>query len=248
MQGKIAVVTGGTGGIGTAICQALCTQGAKVIAGYHKGGDHRAANEWQSQQKHLGYSIEVNYIDVADFASCETFVNQVNERYGDIAILVNNAGITDDVQLAKMQWEQWEHVLRTNLDSAFNVTRPIINQMIAQRYGRIINISSINGQKGQFGQTNYSAAKAGLHGFTKALALEVARKGITVNTISPGYIQTAMIDKLQDEIKHSIVAQIPVQRFGQPEEVAHAVTFLASDSSGFITGANLAINGGQYLA
>lgn len=247
MKNKTALVTGGMGGIGTAICQHLVDQGANVIASYNRGGDHDAARLWREEQMANGYDIAIRYVDVADFYSCKKMVQDIDAEFNGIDILVNNAGITRDVQLYKMDQEQWQAVLRTNLDSIFNVTRHVINGMIARVYGRIINISSINGQKGQFGQTNYSAAKAGIHGFTKALAQEVARKGITVNTVSPGYIATSMVMSVADEIREKIVAQIPVGRLGQPEEVAHAVGFLAAEISGFITGSNLTINGGQYL-
>lgn len=248
MKNKVALVTGGMGGIGTAICQQLLEHGAVVITTYNKGGDHQSAKAWQDEQLHNGYDIAIRYVDVADFHSCESAIKEIEAEFGAIDILVNNAGTTRDIQFYKMDPTQWQEVLRTNLDSIFNVTRHVINGMIARDYGRIINISSINGQKGQFGQTNYSASKAGIHGFTKALAQEVARKGITVNTISPGYIETPMIMKMPSEIREKIKAQIPVGRFGAPEEIARAVVFLAAPNSGFITGANLSINGGQYLA
>jgi acetoacetyl-CoA reductase len=247
MKNKTALITGGMGGIGTAICQHLVKQGANVIASYHRGGDHQAATLWQKTQLDEGYTIAIRYMDVANFQSCEKMVKEVDNEFKGIDILVNNAGITRDVQFYKMNQEQWQTVLRTNLDSIFNVTRHVINGMIARGYGRIINISSINGQKGQFGQTNYSASKAGIHGFTKALAQEVAHKGITVNTISPGYIATPMVMAVSEEIRNKIIAQIPVGRFGKPEEVAQAVAFLAAQANGFITGSNLTINGGQYL-
>lgn len=247
MKNKTALVTGGMGGIGTAICHHLVEQGAIVIASYNRGGDHEAARLWREEQLKNGYNIAIRYVDVADFTSCEKMISEIETEFGHIDILVNNAGITRDVQLYKMDQEQWLSVLRTNLDSIFNVTRNAINGMMSRRYGRIINISSINGQKGQFGQTNYSAAKAGIHGFTKALAQEVARKGITVNTISPGYIATSMVMAVDENIREKIIAQIPVGRLGKPEEVARAVAFLAAETSGFITGSNLTINGGQYL-
>lgn len=244
---KNALVTGGMGGIGTAICQQFIRNGVNVIASYNRGGDHKAAELWRKEQLEQGYNIAIHYVDVADFSSCENMVKEIEDKYQSIDILVNNAGITRDVQLHKMNKIQWEEVLRTNLDSIFNVTRHVINRMINRNYGRIINISSINGQKGQFGQTNYAAAKAGIHGFTKALAQEVARKGITVNTISPGYIATPMVTAVSEEIRAKIIAQIPVGRLGTPEEIALAVIFLAAEESSFITGANLMINGGQYL-
>lgn len=247
MESKTALVTGGMGGIGTAICQHLIDHGANVIASYNRGGDHEAARAWREEQLTNGYDVAIRYVDVSDFHSCEKMVQEIENEFSGIDILVNNAGITRDVQLYKMDQKQWQAVLRTNLDSIFNVTRHVINGMIARGYGRIINISSINGQKGQFGQTNYSAAKAGIHGFTKALAQEVALKGITVNTISPGYIATSMVMSVAEEIREKIIAQIPVGRLGQPEEIARAVCFLAAKENGFITGSNLTINGGQYL-
>jgi len=247
MKNKTALVTGGMGGIGTAICQQLAMQGAQVMATYHRGGDHGSAQQWQKEQKEKGHDIAICYVDVSDFDSCEKIIRDIESDFHPIDILVNNAGITRDVQLYKMNLEQWRSVLQTNLDSMFNVTRHVINGMIERRYGRIINISSINGQKGQFGQTNYSSAKAGIHGFTKSLAQEVARKSITVNTISPGYIATSMTMSVAEDVREKIVSQIPVGRFGNPEEVARAVVFLAAEESGFITGSNLTINGGQYL-
>lgn len=247
MQNKVALVTGGMGGIGTAICQHLAAQGARVIASYNRKGNHIAAIEWQNTQRKQGHDIATAYVDVTDFQSCRDMIDLIDKQFGSIDILVNNAGITRDVQLYKMNLEEWQEVLRTNLDSIFNVTRHAVSGMIDRRYGRIINISSINGQKGQFGQTNYASAKAGIHGFTKSLAQEVARKGITVNTISPGYIETNMVKSVADDIREKIIAQIPVGRFGQPDEIARAVCFLAANESSFITGSNLVINGGQYL-
>ena len=247
MENKTALVTGGMGGIGTAICQHLAKQGARIIASYNRGGDHQAACLWQEEMKSQGNKIDISYVDVADFNSCAKMIQDIETQFGHIDILVNNAGITRDTQLYKMDLEQWHSVLRTNLDSIFNVTRNVIGGMIERGYGRIINISSINGQKGQFGQTNYAAAKAGIHGFTKSLAQEVARKGITVNTISPGYIETNMLKSLSTEMREKIIAQIPVGRFGNPEDIARAVGFLVAETSGFITGSNLTINGGQYL-
>lgn len=248
MQSRIALVTGGTKGIGAAICRTLCQQGAKVIAAYNWGGDHDAAQAWQEQQKQAGYDISIGYVDVADFDSCGILIKDIETQHGPIEILVNNAGITQDVQCYKMDLKTWQNVINTNLNSTFYMTRHAINGMIERNYGRIINISSINGQKGQFGQVNYSASKAGIHGFTKALALEVARKGITVNTVSPGYVATDMVMAVPTEIREKIIAQIPVGRLGEPEEIARVVAFLAAANSSFITGANIAINGGHYMA
>lgn len=247
MESQTALVTGGMGGIGTAICQQLCAAGFNVVATYYRGGDHEAAKLWQDEQRKQGCNIGICFVDVVSFESCATMVKEVEEKYGVIDILVNNAGTTRDVPFCKMDLEQWQTVMKTNLDSIFNVTRHVINGMITRRYGRIINISSINGQKGQFGQANYAASKAGIHGFTKSLAQEVAHKGITVNTVSPGYIETNMVMAVPQSIREKIVAQIPVGRLGKPDEIARAVVFLAAKESEFITGTNLTINGGQYL-
>ena len=247
MKNRIALITGGMGGIGTAICKQLAAQGAVVIASYNKMGNHIAAQEWQTQQKIDGYDITTIYVDVTDYESCGSLINEIIAKYGRLDILVNNAGIVRDAVFSKMNVEQWQDVLRTNLDSLFNVTRHVINGMIENQYGRIINVSSVNGLKGQFGQANYAASKSGIHGFTKTLAQEVAKKGITVNTISPGYVETKMVMDLPDNIREKIIAQIPIGRLGKPEEVARAVAFLASEQSSFITGSNLVINGGQYL-
>ncbi len=248
MSKKVAFVTGGTGGIGTAICQSLVTSGYHVIAGYNSGGNHDKALTWQYKQKELGFDIGVSYGDVTDFESCTNCIENVKEQAGKpISILINNAGITRDSQFKKMEINQWAEVLSANLDSLYNMTRLVINDMIDDRFGRVVNISSVNAQKGQFGQTNYSAAKAGIHGFTKALAQEVANKGITVNTISPGYVSTPMVQKIPENIQSKIIQNIPVGRMGTVEEIGHAVKFLTSENSGYITGSNLAINGGQHM-
>ncbi|WMS86940.1 acetoacetyl-CoA reductase [Pleionea litopenaei] len=247
MVSRVALVTGGTGGIGTAICQRLAQEGYKVAAGYNSGGDHDRARAWQQEQAKAGYEFDISYGDVRDYDSCTACIAHVEEALGPIDILVNNAGVTRDATLKKMSQNQWSEVLSANLDSVFNMTRNVINGMIERQYGRIINVSSINAQKGQLGQTNYSAAKAGMHGFTKALSQEVARKGITVNTVSPGYIATKMVMAVAEEIREHIISGIPVGRLGLPEEVAHAVSFLASEQSGFITGSNLSVNGGQHM-
>ena len=247
MGKKIALVTGGTGGIGTAICRELATQGFQVVAGYNSGGNHEKAQKWQAEQKELGFDMDVAFGDVSDPDSAEQCISGIIERHGAIHVLVNNAGITRDSTFRKMTLDQWDEVMNANLRSVFNMTRLCINPMLEGKYGRVINISSVNGQKGQFGQTNYAAAKAGMHGFTKSLAQEVASKGITVNTISPGYVLTAMVAAIGDEILDKIASTIPVGRLGAPEEIASAVAFLASDKAGFITGSNLAINGGQHM-
>lgn len=247
MGNRVALVTGGTGGLGTAICQRLVTQGYRVAAGYNSGGDHDKAKSWQAEQKAAGFDIAIMFGDVRDFDSCGRCVAEVEATLGPVDVLINNAGITRDSTLRKMTKEQWDAVLVSNLDSVFNMTRHVINGMVDRGFGRIVNISSVNAQKGQLGQTNYAAAKSGIHGFTKALAQEVARKGVTVNTVSPGYIATKMVMAVAPEIRDEIIRGIPVGRLGTPEEVGHAVAFLIAEESGFITGANLSLNGGQHM-
>ncbi|KTD71326.1 acetoacetyl-CoA reductase [Legionella tucsonensis] len=246
MMKGVAIVTGGTGGIGTAICQRLASD-FQVVACYFKHGKHEEAKQWQEEQKKLGHDIDIVYGDIAQFADCEKIVALVMERYGSVDVLINNAGITQDCSLRKMTPDQWQYVIDANLTSVFNMTRNAIPIMIDKGFGRIISISSINGRKGQFGQCNYASTKSALYGFTKSLALEVANKGITVNTVSPGYVETSMLTSLKEEVLKSIIASIPVGRLGDPKEIADAVAFLASPDSGFITGANLDINGGQYM-
>jgi acetoacetyl-CoA reductase len=238
---RVALVTGGTRGIGAAISVALRDKGCKVAANY-------AGNEEKARAFTEETGIPTFRWDVGDPEGCATGIAAVEEAVGPIDILVNNAGITRDAMLHKMTAEQWREVLRVDLDSMFYMTRPVIDGMRARNWGRIINISSINGQKGQMGQTNYSAAKAGVIGFTKALAQETARKGITVNCIAPGYIDTDMVAAVPEKVLESIVAAIPVGRLGQAEEIAHCVAFLADEKAGFITGATLTANGGQYIA
>ena len=247
LEGSVALVTGGTGGIGTVICQHLARAGVRVFAGYRSGGDHEKARAWQEEQKAAGYEIDLAYGDVRDFESCRACVEKVVAEAGPVDILVNNAGITRDVVFRKMSWEHWNDVISSNLNSLFSVTRLVIDGMIEKGWGRVINISSINAQKGQLGQTNYSAAKAGMHGFTKALALEVAAKGITVNTVSPGYVATKMVMAVPEDIRKKIIEDIPVRRLGLPEEVARVVCFLAAPEAAYITGANIAVNGGQHM-
>ncbi|KTC82201.1 acetoacetyl-CoA reductase [Legionella sp. PATHC035] len=246
MMKGVAIVTGGTGGIGTTICQRLAAD-FQVVACYFKHGNHEEAKQWQAEQKKLGYDIDIVYGDIAQFADCEKIMSLIMERYGRVDVLVNNAGITQDCSLRKMTPEQWQNVIDANLTSVFNMTRNVIPVMIEKGYGRIISISSINGRKGQFGQCNYASTKSALYGFSKSLALEVANKGITVNTVSPGYIETPMLASLKEEVLKSIISSIPVGRLGHSKEVADAVAFLASPDSGFITGANLDVNGGQYM-
>lgn len=240
----VALVTGATGGLGTAICKRLADDGFHVIANYN---NKEKAEKWREKMKGEGYDFDMHQADVGDFEAVGKMISDIEQSIGPIDVLVNNAGITRDGQFRKMSKENWDAVIRTNLDSVFNCTRHVINQMMDRNYGRIINISSVNGQRGQFGQANYSAAKAGMHGFTKTLAMEVARKGITVNTISPGYIATDMVMAVAEEVRNKIVAEIPVGRLGGTEEIAHLVSFLASKETSFITGANYAINGGQHV-
>lgn len=243
---KIALVTGGTGGIGTAICLQLAGEGYRVIAN-HLSGENDAAIAWQKLLKDKGFDIALVAGDVSDYDSVEAMIKTAEAEVGSIDVLVNNAGITIDKTLKRMSPNDWNAVININLTGAFNCTKHVIDSMLANGFGRVINISSINGQKGQFGQTNYSAAKAGLHGFTKALAQEVASKGVTVNTVSPGYIATEMVMAVAEEIRQSIIDQVPVGRLGKPEEIARAVAFLAADDAGFITGSNLSVNGGQHM-
>jgi len=247
MKTRIALVTGGTGGIGTAICRHLHDNKIRVISGYSRGGDDSYALKWQAEQQEAGYQFDIIYGNVSNYDSCKTMIDEITKKHGPIDILINNAGITQDSTLKKMLPNQWSDVLSVNLDSVFNVTQQVINSMIERGFGRIINISSINGQKGQFGQTNYSAAKAGMHGFTKALAQEVASKGVTVNTVSPGYVATDMIRKMPPAVLDKIISHIPAARLAEPHEIGHVVAFLASEASGYITGANIAINGGQHM-
>jgi|SRR5580658_1505862 acetoacetyl-CoA reductase len=242
MMPRVALVTGGTRGIGAAICKALKAAGYTVAANY--GGNDEAAAKFKQET-----GIAVYKWDVALFNACAAGVKQVESDLGPIDVLVNNAGITRDAQLHRMKLEQWTAVINTNLGSLFNMSRQVIEGMRARKFGRIINISSINGQKGQFGQCNYSAAKAGEIGFTKALAQEGARNGITVNAIAPGYVNTEMVQAVpKDVLEKSILPQIPIGRLGEPEEVARCVVFLASDDAGLITGSTLTANGGQYFA
>lgn len=241
---RVALVTGGTGCIGTAICRKLARMGHTVATTYRNDDKARS---WQAEMAKDGFTFHLYKCDAADFASAEQMVKAVVADLGPIQILVNNAGITRDTTFRKMSWDQWRDVMANNLDSVFNVTRAAIDYMLDSGFGRIINISSINGKKGQFGQSNYSAAKAGMHGFTKSLAQEVAKKNITVNTVSPGYIDTDMIQGVPEAIRNGILGHIPVGRFGTPEDVAHVVSFLADDDAGFITGADMAVNGGHYM-
>jgi acetoacetyl-CoA reductase len=246
MAQRVAVVTGGMGGIGEAICMRLAKAGHKVVATYSPG--NTKSGQWLQEMKAEGFDFHAVQVDVTDFDSCQKAVAKIQSDVGAVDILVNNAGITRDKTFAKMGKDDWDAVLRTNLDSVFNMTKPVCDGMVGRGWGRIINISSVNGQKGQFGQSNYSTAKAGMHGLTKALAQEVARKGVTVNTVSPGYIGTKMVLAVPKEILDTkIIPQIPVGRLGKPEEVAELVAYICQDEAGFMTGSNVAINGGQHM-
>lgn len=245
MSKRIALVTGGMGGIGHAICKSLHDEGYEVVAGYSR--KQEAAKAWQEEQHKAGYPFKIAHMDVTDFASCAATVKKIESDIGPIDILINNAGITRDHACCNMTKEEWDIVINTDLNSVFYVTHALISGMKERKFGRIINISSINGQKGQYGQVNYSAAKAGMHGFTKALAQEVAKSGITVNTISPGYVATDMVMGIPDTIQKKILAEIPMGRFAEPDEIARVVAFLADEKNSYITGANIAINGGHYM-
>jgi acetoacetyl-CoA reductase len=243
---RLAVITGGMGGLGEAICHHLAASGMRVVTTFSPRNDH--FGQWLDQQQREGFVFHAYSIDVSDYASCVNGVAKIVAEMGPVDVLINNAGITRDVSLRKMTLEDWQAVVHTNLDSVFNMTKQVLDGMLDRQWGRIINISSVNGQKGSFGQTNYSAAKAGIHGFTKSLALEVAKKGVTVNTVSPGYLSTQMVLKVPEDIlKSKILPEIPIGRLGSPDEVAGLVAYLASEQAAFVTGANVAINGGQHM-
>jgi acetoacetyl-CoA reductase len=244
MTKKVAYVTGGMGGIGTAICQKLYHDGYLVIAGC---SPKRDIAQWLADQKALGFNFEISRGDITSWESVAAAFDEVKHKYGNPDILVNNAGITRDSVFRKMSIEDWHAVINANLNSLFYVTKQVVEGMIEKKQGRIINISSVNGQKGQFGQVNYSAAKAGIHGFTMALAQELASKGITVNTVSPGYVATDMVKAMPSEVLDKVVAQIPVKRLGLPEEIASMVSWLASDAAAFATGADFSVNGGLHM-
>jgi acetoacetyl-CoA reductase len=242
---RIAFVSGGMGGIGSAVCRRLGSAGHTVIAGCLP--DYERKNEWLALMRAEGFRVHAAEGDVADFESCTEMFSRVRSAIGPVDILVNNAGITRDSVFKKMTEQDWMAVINTNLNSVFNVTRQVIDGMSERGWGRIINISSVNAIKGQFGQTNYSAAKAGMAGFSKALAQEVVRKGVTVNTISPGYVETDMVMAIRKEVRDQIVAQIPMGRLAKPAEIAAVVAFLASEEAGYITGANISVNGGMHM-
>lgn len=244
---RVALVTGGMGGLGEAVCIKLAALGYQVVTTYSPG--NTKANDWLATMKEQGFNFKAYPCDVADYDSAQACISAIEKDIGPVDVLINNAGITRDTTFKKMDKTNWDLVMKTNLDSVFNMTKPVCDGMTDRGWGRIINISSVNGQKGAFGQTNYAAAKAGMHGFTKSLALEVARKGVTVNTISPGYIGTKMVMAIAPEVLETkIIPQIPMARLGKPEEVAGLVAYLASDEAAFLTGANIAINGGQHMS
>lgn len=244
MAGKVAYVTGGMGGIGASICRRLAGDGFTVVAGC---GPSRDWKRWLDEQAAEGFTFHASVGNVSDWDSTQEAFAKVKAEHGPVSVLVNNAGITRDGLFRKMSLDDWRAVIDTNLNSMFNVTKQVIDDMVSANWGRIINISSVNGQKGQFGQTNYSTAKAGLHGFTMALAQEVASKGVTVNTVSPGYIGTEMVRAVKPEVLEKIVASIPVRRLGTPDEIASIVSWLASEESGFSTGADFSVNGGLHM-
>lgn len=243
---KIALVTGATGGIGSAICERLSNDGWTVAATFRSNSEGRA-NAWLQAMSHVCKGVHIFPVDAESFESCEALVRIVTQQIGPVSVLVNNAGITNDASLQNMTLDQWKSVVNNNLDSVFNMSKAVFSAMVEMNWGRIVNVASINGQKGQFGQVNYAASKAGIYGFTKSLAQEGARKGVTVNAISPGYINTEMVSKLPLNIIKAIVDDIPIGRLGKPEEIANAVSFLVGNHSDFITGSNISINGGQYM-
>lgn len=240
---RVAVVTGGTGGLGEAMCRRLADDGFAVVALHSPGNDRVQA--WREAQQQQGYAFATGAVDVAQFSSCAAAVQAIRQAHGPVSVLVNNAGVTRDAGFRKMTEEAWTMVLRINLDSMFNMTKQVIEDMVSLSWGRIINISSVNGQRGAYGQANYAASKAGIHGFTKSLALEFASRNITVNTVSPGYMRTRMVEAVPVQVlRERILPQIPVGRLGEAPEVAEMVAYLASERASFVTGANLSINGG----
>ncbi|WDD93079.1 acetoacetyl-CoA reductase [Burkholderia sp. FERM BP-3421] len=243
---RVALVTGGMGGLGSAISRRLYDAGFAVAVTHSAHNDHVAT--WLMHERDAGRQFRTYAVDVGDFSACERCAEQVLKDFGQVDVLINNAGITRDVTFAKMTKGDWDTVLRTDLDALFNMTKPFIAGMVERQFGRVINIGSVNGSRGAFGQTNYAAAKAGLHGFTKALALETARHGVTVNTVSPGYLATAMVESVpRDVLEQRILPQIPVGRLGRPEEIASFIAYLCSDDAGFMTGADVALNGGMHM-
>jgi len=244
MTSRVALVTGGTGGIGTAIVKRLARLGHRVATNYR---NEEKAKAWQSELKAEGIDCMIVPGDVADFASCQTMVKEIEAQLGGIDIVINNAGITRDTTFHRMSPQQWSDVIATNLTGCYNVTRCVIEGMRARMWGRVVQISSINGQKGQYGQANYAASKAGMHGFTISLAQESAKFGVTANTVSPGYVGTEMVMAVPEDVRAKIVAQIPTGRLGTPDEIAYAVCFFVAEEAAWVTGANLSINGGHYM-
>ncbi len=246
MTRRVALITGGMGGIGTAVCKKLGRANANlVVANCLPGYEHKAT--WLAAMKKEGFEVHAAEGDVSDFESTAAMVRKIESEIGPVDILVNNAGVVRDNMLKKMVLSEWMAVINSNLSSVFNVTKNVIDGMTERGWGRVVNMSSVNGQRGQFGQTNYSAAKAGVHGFAKALAQEVIRKGVTVNSVSPGYVETDMVKSIRKDVLEKLIAGIPIGRLAQPEEIASLVAFLTSEEAGYITGANIAINGGMYM-
>lgn len=243
---RLAVVTGGIGGLGTEICRHLARSGRRVIAA-DLGREDRVA-EFREELREFNGAIHFEPVNVADYDACVDFAQRIRSQYGPVGILINGAGITRDVTLRKMSAQHWTDVIRVNLDGVFNLTRQFVDEMCDNGFGRIVNISSVNGQTGQFGQTNYSAAKAGMHGFTMALAREVARKGVTVNSVSPGYCRTQLVMNIPEAVRADIISRVPVGRMGEPHDIARVIDFLTADESSFITGANIPVNGGYYMS
>lgn len=246
MNQRLAVVTGGIGGLGVEICRQLARAGRRVVAADLAVRTDRIA-QFEAEVADLGGAVTFEPVDVADFDSCADLVRRVGERLGPVDVLVNAAGITRDGTLRKMSPEQWRGVLSVNLDGVFNMCRQVVEPMCERGFGRVVNVSSVNGQTGQFGQANYAASKAGIHGFTMSMAREVARKGVTVNSVSPGYCRTALVSAIPESVRNEIIARIPVGRLGEPAEIARTVVFLTADEAGFITGANIPVNGGYFM-
>lgn len=246
MSNTLALVTGGTGGLGTAMCRSLSDAGHRIVANYFTGLGEQAL-QWQTEQQADGYTFDIAEGDVSNFEDCARMISEIEAAHGHIDVLINNAGITRDATLKRMTPEKWDAVISTNLNSVFYMTKQVIEGMMERGYGRIINISSVNGQRGQFGQGNYSAAKAGVHGFSMAAAQEGARKGVTVNSISPGYVGTEMVMAMKPEVIEMITGEVPVGRLGEPWEIARVAVFLAARESGYITGADMYVNGGLYM-
>jgi len=245
-QARVALITGGIGGIGTAICRRLARDGYRVVANHHPA-EQEAADAWRRERADEGLELDTVSGDVSSFEDSARMVGEIAGRYGTVDVLVNCAGITRDKTFKKMEADHWRAVIEVNLNSVFNVTRQVWEGMLERGFGRVVNISSVNGQRGQFGQANYSAAKAGMHGFTMALAQEGAARGVTANTVSPGYVESAMTLAMRDDVREAIIAGIPMRRMGMPEEIAAAVSFLVAEENGYVTGANVPVNGGLFM-